>query len=61
MLQVTLPVQGLVKVSEDSKEPGHYWWQSSFGWHDCTRTEDQAIGTMTMEFGEESLPHHPIA
>lgn len=59
MLQVTLPVLGKVNVRPDPKEKGHYWWQSSFGFHDCTRAEDGVIESLRIlnsEFGEETLP-----
>lgn len=43
-MRVFLPYLGERFVREDPKEPGHFWWLSSFGWHDCTREEDLLIG-----------------
>ncbi len=38
---VDLPGLGVRPVRPCSYEPGHWLWLSSFGWHDCTPTEDQ--------------------
>lgn len=48
--QVNLGVLGWRHVQEVPSEPGHFLWWDSFGWHDCTREEDQRVrDTMAKE------------
>jgi len=40
-VKVRFPFLGEREIREDDKEPGHFLWLSSFGWHDCSRSEDK--------------------
>jgi hypothetical protein len=42
-MTITLPHLGKRTITEDPKQPGHYLWLDSFGWHDCSITEDKFI------------------
>ncbi len=41
--QVNLGILGWRNVRPAPREPGHFLWWDSFGWHDCTREEDQRV------------------
>lgn len=45
IFRVLLPHLGARSIIADSRESGHYCWQSLFGWHDCTPEEDAIIAT----------------
>jgi hypothetical protein len=41
-LQFTFPILGTRNIWQ-TREAGHFMWQDSFGWHDCSPTEDTLI------------------
>jgi hypothetical protein len=43
MTQITLPHLGTRQIAPHPREPGHYLWLDAFGWHDCSRSEDEFI------------------
>jgi hypothetical protein len=43
VFEVTLPVLGKRSIVAHPHEKGHYLWLDSFGWHDCSPKEDEAI------------------
>ncbi len=47
--EVVLPHLGRVLVHEVNREPGHFVWLDSFGWHDCLPTEDVLARSATGE------------
>lgn len=53
-MKLVLPHLGERSIIECLDEPGHFLWESLFGWYHCTKSEDQFIVRILSQVGIEA-------